>query len=63
MKDSLTTLRFDDRDREALRAVAESLGIDMSNTIRFLIHEKHRELGKGSPPPATRSKKRRARAA
>lgn len=43
-KTILTTLRLSPQDDAALRFVADELRIDMSSTLRFLVHEKRREL-------------------
>lgn len=46
----VTTVRFREADLSALREVSERLGLDMTSTLRMLIHEKHRELGRASKP-------------
>jgi hypothetical protein len=55
-------MRASKADLAALRSVAETLALPASATVWFLVREKQRELGL-EVPSATRSKKRRARAA
>lgn len=43
-KTIITTIRLSETDDAALREVSEELGLDMSNTIRLLVHDKRREL-------------------
>jgi predicted DNA binding CopG/RHH family protein len=44
MKDAQINLRLTQEDLGALQSVARALGLDMSNTLRFLVYEKQREL-------------------
>jgi hypothetical protein len=52
-------IRYRESDRALLEALADSLGLDVSSTIRFLIREKCRERGI-VPAPRVPKKKRRA---
>jgi len=45
MKNEWLKIRVAPADLVQLRSVAETLGLDTSNTIRFLVREKWRELG------------------
>lgn len=46
----ITTVRLREADLVALREVSERLGLDATNTLRALIHAKHRELGRAAKP-------------
>lgn len=65
-KSRKTTIRFRQADDDALDAVAGSLRLDRSSAVRFLVHEKCRELGielpKDEPPPAPAPRRRVKRA-
>jgi hypothetical protein len=64
MKTHWLRKRASKEELDALRSVAEKLGLDASTTLWFLVREKQRELGIEVPKAgAGRSKKRRARAA
>jgi len=60
MADHWIKIRCSPTDLATLRGVAELLGLDVTNAVRFLAREKWRELKK-SPPLPTTSKGRRER--
>ena len=60
MKSAWLKFRVDEEDVAVLKSVAETLGLGVSDTIRFLAREKQRELGKSGPVPVAGGKKRRA---
>jgi hypothetical protein len=64
MKTQRLFFRASEEDLEVLRSVAETLGLKAPQAIFTVLREKQRELGIEVPKAgATRSKKRRARAA
>jgi hypothetical protein len=65
MKTRWLRKRASKEDLDALRSVAEMLGLDASSALWFLVHQKHRELALEAAriSGATGSKKRRSRAA
>ena len=47
-----TTFRFEEQDREALKAIQEYFGIaSASDAVRFALRKLYREIQRESPPP------------
>lgn len=53
-------LKLSEADRASLLALAETLRLDASATIRFLVAEKCRELGIAATPVPAKKKRRPA---
>jgi len=51
-------IRFADADRELLEALSKSLGLDLSSTVRLMLHEKCLERGIIDPPKPGKKKRR-----
>lgn len=51
-------IRYRESDRALLEALADSLGLDISSTVRLLIREKCRERGIVAAPPVAKKKRR-----
>jgi hypothetical protein len=60
MKEFQHNLRLGAEDLTALREVAAILGLDKSEVLRFLVHEKRRELAVQAARALPAAKKRRA---
>jgi hypothetical protein len=53
-------IRFSESEVAELEAVNAALGLPTSGTLRFLIHEKYRDLVKGEAPTHGKKKRRSA---
>lgn len=59
MKTEWLKIRASQADLDALQSVSETLVLDASTTLWFVVHEKLRDLRRDSPPPEAGSKKKR----